>query len=64
MEYWWSMLSCDCIIPIIMILYGRMMWKHYPNKINNYTGYRTKRSMKMRIHGNLRMKPVVSYGGY
>lgn len=46
MEYWWSMLSCDCIIPIIMILYGRMMWKHYPKKINNYTGYRTKRSMK------------------
>lgn len=29
-----------------MIIYGRMMWKHPPKKINGLSGYRTSRSMK------------------
>ena len=25
---------CDCLIPAIMIIAGRMMWKHCPNKMS------------------------------
>ncbi|MCR4955629.1 MAG: SdpI family protein [Lachnospiraceae bacterium] len=44
--FWWYMLVCNCIIPMLMIVLGRWMWKHYPKKINGLMGYRTKRSMK------------------
>ena len=37
---------CDLIIPIVMIISGRMMWKHCPKHINHIVGYRTIRSMK------------------
>lgn len=37
---------CNLLIPIIMIIVGRMMWKHCPAGINWVIGYRTKRSMK------------------
>ena len=40
------MLVCSVLIPIIMIIAGRMMWKHCPKKINYVYGYRTGRSMK------------------
>ena len=46
MWFWWFMLACDLLIPAIMILTGRMMWKHCPKKINGLLGYRTTRSMK------------------
>lgn len=36
---------CDCTIPVLMIITGRMMWKHCPKKINGIVGYRTKMSM-------------------
>lgn len=36
---------CDLLIPCIMIIAGRLMWKHCPQKINGVVGYRTKRSM-------------------
>ncbi|MEE0057733.1 MAG: SdpI family protein [[Bacteroides] pectinophilus] len=36
---------CDCTIPLLMIIAGRMMWKHCPKKINGIVGYRTKMSM-------------------
>ena len=45
MWFWWFILICDCIIPAIMIIAGRMMWKHCPKKINGVVGYRTKMSM-------------------
>ena len=45
MWFWWFILICDCIIPAIMIIVGRMMWKHCPKKINGVVGYRTKMSM-------------------
>lgn len=31
---WWFMLICDMIIPIVMVITGRMMWKHCPKNIN------------------------------
>ena len=46
MGFWLFMLVCDLLVPVIMILCGRMMWKHAPDKINGVMGYRTSRSMK------------------
>ena len=43
---WYRLLMCDLIIPIVMLISGRMMWKHCPKRINNIVGYRTTRSMK------------------
>lgn len=46
MWFWWFMLSCNLLIPLLMIISGRMMWKHPPKNINGIVGYRTARSMK------------------
>ena len=46
MWFWWFMFACDLLIPIIMMIAGRMMWKHCPKQINMIYGYRTSRSMK------------------
>ena len=46
MWFWYFMFICDLIIPVLMIICGRMMWKHSPKKINTILGYRTLRSMK------------------
>lgn len=46
MGSWWFMFICDLSIPVLMILAGRMMWKHPPKEINGFLGYRTTRSMK------------------
>ena len=45
MWFWWFILICDCLILAIMIIAGRMMWKHCPKKINGVVGYQTKMSM-------------------
>ena len=42
MWFWWFLFVCNLIVPIIMIVAGRMMWKHSPGKINRVYGYRTK----------------------
>lgn len=46
MWFWWMMLAFNLLVPIIMILSGRMMRMHCPEDINGAFGYRTKRSMK------------------
>ena len=46
MGFWFFMLICDLLIPAILMIAGRMMWKHCPQTINMAYGYRTKRSMK------------------
>lgn len=46
MGYWFAMLMCNLLLPIIMVIAGRKMWKHCPKEINGIYGYRTKRSMK------------------
>lgn len=46
MWFWWFLFACDLLIPILMIVFGRMMWKHPPKKINGIVGYRTPASMK------------------
>ena len=39
------LLLCNLLIPIIILVTGRLMWKHYPKNINGFIGYRTTRSM-------------------
>ncbi len=46
MWFWWFLLICDSLIPITMIIGGRLMWKHCPKQINGMRGYRTDMSMK------------------
>ena len=46
MWFWWFMVICNLMIPFIMIVFGKWMWKHCPQSINVVLGYRTKRSMK------------------
>jgi hypothetical protein len=46
MGFWWFMFLCDLLIPVLMLLCGRMMWKRPPKQINGLVGYRTTRSMK------------------
>lgn len=45
MWLWWIMLVCDLLVPVIMLIAGRLMWKHCPRQINGVLGYRTTRSM-------------------
>ena len=44
--FWWLMLVCGLLTPLLMIVCGRMMWKRPPKSINGSLGYRTARSMK------------------
>ena len=46
MWFWWFMFCCDILIPVVMIAWGWMMWKHCPKNINGLIGYRTSRSMR------------------
>ena len=46
MKFWWFMFACDLIIPLTMIILGRIMWKRPPRSVNSFIGYRTSRSMK------------------
>ena len=36
MCFWLFMLICDLLVPIIMIVGGRIMWKHCPKHIKWY----------------------------
>ncbi len=46
MWFWWFAVACDLIIPLLMVIFGRIMWKHCPSKINVWYGYRTSRSIQ------------------
>ncbi len=46
MWFWWFMFFCNLLIPVILLVAGRMMWKNCPKQINGLVGYRTSRSMK------------------
>ena len=46
MWFWWLMFAFDILIPVIMLVSGRIMWRHPPKDINGFVGYRTARSMK------------------
>ena len=42
----WTMLICDLLVPIILVIVGLIMYKFPPKKINFFVGYRTNNSMK------------------
>ena len=46
MWFWWFLLFCDMLVPAVMLVGGRWMWKHPPKTVNGFIGYRTARSMK------------------
>lgn len=46
MWFWWFVLICDLLIPIMMLGFGLLMCKRTPKNINYIFGYRTTRSMK------------------
>ncbi len=46
MWLWWFSFATGILIPLMMLIFGRMLWKHCPAKINIYYGYRTPRALK------------------
>jgi len=48
MGFWFFMLAMGLLFPTIMILFGTMVMKSAPKKINYIFGYRTDMSMKNR----------------
>lgn len=46
MGFWVFMTICNLMLPVLMILTGKLFVKNPPNNINNIYGYRTSRSMK------------------
>ncbi len=44
--FWWFILACDILLPLLMIIIGILMKFNPPKKINSFIGYRTARSMK------------------
>ena len=44
--FWVFMLLADIMIPLVMIIFGRVFIKSPPKNINDMYGYRTTMSMK------------------
>ncbi len=44
MGFWIFMVWMNALIPILMILFGHILWKYPPKDINAVYGYRTSRS--------------------
>lgn len=46
MTFWILMLAANLLVPLLMIVFGRISMKRPPKKINGFYGYRTAMSMK------------------
>lgn len=46
MAFWIFMFIMELLIPLMMIVFGKVFSKGSPKKINGLVGYRTSRSMK------------------
>lgn len=46
MGFWIVMFICNLLVPLLMVVFGRIMYKHAPKSINGIYGYRTSMSMK------------------
>ncbi len=46
MWFWYFMLVCDLLVPLAMIIGGRVLRKYSSRKISSLSGYRTPRSAK------------------
>lgn len=57
------MVFSGVVIPVILIIFGWIMWKHPPKKVNKICGYRTKRSMTNMDTWKFAHDIVGSFGG-
>ena len=46
MGFWVAMFIFNLLVPLLMVVFGRIMYKHAPKSINGIYGYRTSMSMK------------------
>ena len=46
MGFWVFMIVADMVMPLLMVIMGRVFVKHPPKTINNVYGYRTVLSRK------------------
>lgn len=46
MWYWWLMEICSLILPLFMLMTGKLFGKDCPKNINGAFGHRTRRSMQ------------------
>lgn len=46
MGFWIAMFVFNLLVPLLMVVFGRIMYKHTPKTINGVYGYRTSMSMK------------------
>ena len=46
MGFWWFIFICDLLVPAMMAVFGLIMARRCPSRINSFFGYRTARSMK------------------
>lgn len=46
MGFWVAMFIFNLLVPLLMVVFGRIMYKHTPKSINGIYGYRTSMSMK------------------
>lgn len=46
MTFWMFMMICNLLIPVCMIIIGKVFSKNPPKTINGVYGYRTAMSMK------------------
>lgn len=46
MGFWIAMFVFNLLVPLLMVVFGRIMYKHAPKSINGIYGYRTSMSMK------------------
>lgn len=46
MWFWVFMFICNLLVPLLMVIFGRIMFKHPPQNINDIIGYRTAMSKK------------------
>ena len=53
MCFWWFMLICDMIIPIVMVIVGRMMWKHCPKHINGMRKHFSDKDIRKEVLENM-----------
>ncbi len=46
MGFWIFMTACNLMLPVLMIVIGKIFTKHPPRTVNGIYGYRTSMSMK------------------
>ena len=69
MGFWVFMIVADMVMPLLMVIMGRVFVKHPPKTINNVYGYRTVLSRKNQqtwdyAHCRSKSGEILSWAGY